>query len=364
MPTPTLALTMIVRNEEAHIGTALQHVRRFADEVVIVDTGSTDRTKELCVPAADKMLDFAWCDDFSKARNFGLAHCTADFVIWLDADDMVMEATADRISALVHGSSGAVRNWDVLLLPYVYARDATGNPTMIERRARIFRNGLGMAFEFPIHEILAYGPDARVRERRDIAIVHNKVAPSESSRERNRRILRKAVATEEYGQSPRLWRLLAVEEPPALAIPVFAKVFAEFPDAYPVSVLSGLHVAFARKLMILRRFTEAEAQLRQAISVLPRWREPYFYLAQVLWYLKRHVEALQALDATERIPRPGGEVSQFNPALYHGTVLLEWRFFTLRSLGRHEEMRAVIRKALAIEPDNARFLKRQRKWGA
>ena len=94
MRTATLALTMIVKNEEAHIGTALQHARRFADQIVIVDTGSTDRTKELCATVADAVLDFEWCEDFLKARNFGLAHGTADFVIWLDADDMVTGKSA------------------------------------------------------------------------------------------------------------------------------------------------------------------------------------------------------------------------------------------------------------------------------
>ncbi len=78
--THTLALTMIVRNEEAHIGTALQHARRFADQIVIVDTGSTDRTKEICATVADEVLDFEWCDDFAKARNVGLERCTTDFI--------------------------------------------------------------------------------------------------------------------------------------------------------------------------------------------------------------------------------------------------------------------------------------------
>jgi hypothetical protein len=129
-------------------------------------------------------------------------------------------------------------------------------------------------------------------------------------------------------------------------------------------MLSGLHVACARKMMAIKRFDEAREQLELAISVYPRWREPHFYLCQALWFLKRYEDGLQALAVAEGIARPGREIGQYDPSIYGGTVLLEWRFFCLRSLGRHEEMKAVIRQALQLEPGHPRFLKRQRKWGA
>ena len=66
----TLSVCMIVKNEEAVLGRCLDCVRQFADEIIIVDTGSTDTTKEIANKYTDKVFDFEWCDDFSKARNF------------------------------------------------------------------------------------------------------------------------------------------------------------------------------------------------------------------------------------------------------------------------------------------------------
>ena len=64
-----LALCMIVRNEEDRLETCLESVKDAVDEMVIVDTGSTDRTKEIAARYTDKVFDFVWSDDFSAARN-------------------------------------------------------------------------------------------------------------------------------------------------------------------------------------------------------------------------------------------------------------------------------------------------------
>ncbi len=75
-------------------------------------------------------------------------------------------------------------------------------------------------------------------------------------------------------------------------------------------------------------------------------------------------EPLRQDAIAEGIAKPGREIGQYDPSIYGGTALLDWRFFCLRSLGRHEEMRDTIRQALQRGPDHPRFLKRQRKWGA
>ena len=360
----TLALTMIVKNEETHIGTALEHARRFADQIVIVDTGSTDRTKQICAAYTDEILDFEWCDDFARARNFGIARCTADFIMWLDADDVVSAEMADKIAALMRNSPEKELNWDVLMLPYVYARDAAGNPILTQRRERIFRNGMGLFFEFPIHECLKYVPGTRVAERTDIPILHQKIAPAESSRERNLRILRRAVETDEYRHHPRLWRLLATEEAPEKAVEYFKKIFVEFPDAFPKGTLSELHVTCGRKLLALKRYDEALASFGLAIAAYPLWREPYFYMGQAMWYLKRYREALQMLSIAEGIAEPGNAIGQHNPSIYGGSLFLEWKFFAYLRLGMRPQMQATIRRALARDPGNARFQARQKRWGA
>lgn len=86
---PLLSLCMIVKNEEKHLANCLNSVRDLVDEIVIVDTGSTDKTKEIAGKFTKKIFDFAWCDDFSKARNESLKNASGDWVLVLDADETI-----------------------------------------------------------------------------------------------------------------------------------------------------------------------------------------------------------------------------------------------------------------------------------
>jgi glycosyltransferase involved in cell wall biosynthesis len=97
----SLSVSMIVRNESAHICTALENLREFADEVVVLDTASTDDTKRLAAECGAVVRDFVWCDDFAKARNVSLAYCNEQFVMWLDADDRIPREDALRLRGLL-----------------------------------------------------------------------------------------------------------------------------------------------------------------------------------------------------------------------------------------------------------------------
>ena len=87
----SISLCMIVRNEEKVLGRCLACVQGFADEIIIVDTGSTDRTKEIAFSFTDKVYDFKWKDDFAAARNFAFSRGTGDYLFWLDADDVIRQ---------------------------------------------------------------------------------------------------------------------------------------------------------------------------------------------------------------------------------------------------------------------------------
>ena len=94
---------MIVKNEEDHLPKCLESVRRLFDEIVIVDTGSTDRTKEIAREFGAKVFDFVWIDDFAAARNEALSHATCDYAFWLDADDVLEPAEREKLRALFAG---------------------------------------------------------------------------------------------------------------------------------------------------------------------------------------------------------------------------------------------------------------------
>lgn len=91
-----LSVAMIVKNEEAMLARCLDSVAGV-DEIVIVDTGSTDKTKEVAAKYTDKIFDAPWEDDFAKARNIALDHCTNDWVLSIDADEIMEEGGIEKL---------------------------------------------------------------------------------------------------------------------------------------------------------------------------------------------------------------------------------------------------------------------------
>jgi glycosyltransferase involved in cell wall biosynthesis len=96
-----VSLAMIVRNEENNLPHCLQSARDLFDEIVIVDTGSTDRTKEIALEFGARVVDFVWIDDFAAARNVSLANATGDYIFWLDADDVLDPPEREKLKALL-----------------------------------------------------------------------------------------------------------------------------------------------------------------------------------------------------------------------------------------------------------------------
>ena len=85
----TISLCIIVKNEENTIARCLESVKGLCDEIIIVDTGSTDLTKQIVEKYTDRIVDFTWIDDFAAARNFAFSQATMDYILWLDADDIL-----------------------------------------------------------------------------------------------------------------------------------------------------------------------------------------------------------------------------------------------------------------------------------
>ena len=83
----TISVCMIVKNEELNLSGCLDCLTSIADEIIIVDTGSTDRTKEIALQYTNKVYDFEWIDDFSAARNFAFSKASMDYIYSADADE-------------------------------------------------------------------------------------------------------------------------------------------------------------------------------------------------------------------------------------------------------------------------------------
>jgi O-antigen biosynthesis protein len=183
--TPTVSLCMIVRNEERVLGDCLASAKLWVDEIILVDTGSTDRTVEIAEEQGAKVHYFPWCDDFSAARNVSLSHATGDWLFWMDADDTLPEACGQRIRELVFLAPTETAGY----LMQVHIPPAPGeNGFTIVDHVKLFRNRPEFRFEGHIHEQIldAIGRVGGRVERTDLYVVHSGYDYSPEGQKRKR----------------------------------------------------------------------------------------------------------------------------------------------------------------------------------
>jgi GT2 family glycosyltransferase/FMN phosphatase YigB (HAD superfamily)/predicted Zn-dependent protease len=141
---PRVSVCLIVKNEEQFLAQCLKSIQGLAQQIVVVDTGSTDRTVEIAKAHGAEVHLFAWCDDFSAARNAALEHATGDWVLMLDADEELPAAEHARLRA-------DMKRADVIAfrLPLVNkGEEAHGRHCV----PRLFRNAPGVYYYSRIHE--------------------------------------------------------------------------------------------------------------------------------------------------------------------------------------------------------------------
>lgn len=160
---------MIVKNEEDVLERALSSVKDIADEIIIVDTGSTDTTKEIAYKYTDKVYDFLWVNDFSKARNYSFSKATKEYCMWLDADDVILED--DKVN-LLQLKKELSQDVSVVMMRYNTGFDQNNKPTFTYYRERLLRTSDNFLWEGFVHEVIS--PRGQVYYS-EIAISHYKV---------------------------------------------------------------------------------------------------------------------------------------------------------------------------------------------
>lgn len=171
----TISLCMIVKNEEKVLARCLESIRDAVDEIIIVDTGSSDNTKNIALEYTPLVFDFKWIDDFSAARNFSFSKATKDFIMWLDADDIITEENKSKLIEL----KNTISDIDAVMMKYNTAFDENNNPTFSYYRERLIRRSCFQTWKGAVHEIIEYTGKPIYC---DIAIHHKSVKTSYSTR--------------------------------------------------------------------------------------------------------------------------------------------------------------------------------------
>ena len=140
-----ISASLIVKNESKYIKLCLESIKDLVDEIVIVDTGSTDNTKEICKQYTDKIYDYKWNNSFADARNFALSKCTGDWIFRVDGDEEApIDLKVNAYNAMINGEA------DAFLVPIKNFQPNGTAP--LSTTLRVFRNHKDLKYDGRVHE--------------------------------------------------------------------------------------------------------------------------------------------------------------------------------------------------------------------
>lgn len=145
---PTLSLCMIVKNEEEQLPGCLESIHGLVDQIIVVDTGSSDRTVDIARAFGAEIAFFPWCDDFAAARNESLRHARGDWIIWLDADERINCPGAGNCLLNAACAQGIDAYW----VPIRNPKQDEG--CTVHHAIRLFRHFSGIHFVGAVHELV------------------------------------------------------------------------------------------------------------------------------------------------------------------------------------------------------------------
>jgi glycosyltransferase involved in cell wall biosynthesis/Flp pilus assembly protein TadD len=166
-----VSLCMIVRNEEKNLPECLGSAYDLVDEVIVVDTGSSDKTKEIAEQFGAQVFDFPWCDDFAAARNESLRHATREWIFWMDADDRLDHDNRLKLRELF--KSLPDENVGFVMKCLCLPDQTHGIATEVDH-VRLFRNLPNIRWRYRVHEQILLGIRQSGGEIRwsDVAVHH------------------------------------------------------------------------------------------------------------------------------------------------------------------------------------------------
>ncbi len=290
---------MIVKDEEENLPRLLSSIKGLSDEIIVVDTGSKDRTAEIAESFGASVHFFEWCDDFSAARNESLKYASKDYVLWLDADDELPAEEHQKIRKQLRKHAGSA------FLLRIRSADETG--TLDSLQLRIFPNHRGAGFEGRVHEQVAMCLEKKgvpLREC-DAMIIHHGYTDGTLGKEKIRRNLRlleldlqenpKDITTLFF--AAKAFDFLGEWDRGLLCLEKILALGDEEPKALRHSFFGLAVCEKAQALSALGRESERLALLERYRPLLPECRRLRLTLADLYIQARDHERAFSELSA-------------------------------------------------------------------
>ncbi len=374
---PKLSVCLIVKNEERFLARCLKSVREIASQIVVVDTGSTDRTVEIAREHNAEVHSFTWCDDFSAARNLSLLHARGDWVLILDADEELSGTHVQKLKS--HLRTPGVLGFRLPL------KESTLGDGALAYVPRLFRNAPGIYFIGRVHEeafsqVERLGKSWGMEHRRgDALLIHHGYAPEvvaeRNKKSRNLRLLRLGIA--EHPQNLNYRTQLGLELVRSgdreAGLREYARALAQANAAVHGSLTpearEALLTQYSTYLLQAGRWPEVVEVLRSPLAASGRLTAGQLLnRGTALIRMRCHADA--ARDLREAIARAGETTLYYRPEELSGPLPYLALGQALEGCGEIDAADQAYRTVIAKDPDSeewvreyARFLTGQERQG-
>ncbi|MDX6629049.1 MAG: hypothetical protein QOH00_1295 [Gaiellales bacterium] len=347
-----MSLCMIVKDEEEMLPRCLAAVKPAVDEIIVVDTGSSDRTVEIAESFGARVLHHEWTGSFSDARNVSLEAATGDWILYLDADEVLVEEDTERLRAV----TGRTWREAFTLVETNYTGDVEDGTALTHNALRIFRNRPEYRFKGRLHEQMAYALPGYLTERLEytqLRIEHygylGVVRDAKDKSRRNLDLLLQQVADgqESAFQSFNLGsEYLALEEIPT-AIEHFEKSWLMLETDPGRTVYPFVPTLANRFVTALRELGDLDAADRKAdesLELFPGYTDLVF---QQAWIARARGDDAGARTLFERCLEMGDAPSRYSSVVGCGTYLA---LIGLAQLSPNAEAEALLTRCIDEYP--------------
>ncbi len=335
----SISSCLIIKNEEKNLEHCLKSISKFSDEIIIVDTGSTDKSKEIASKFTNKIFDFNWNDNFAEARNFGLSKATKEFIFSIDADEYV--ENPEEINLTISNKKTNTGGWLVNVISKAY--DKNGNIEKMQTSLlRLFQNNPKIKFEGIIHEqvfesILSLGLKI---ENSNIVLQHTGYLLSSEDfikkQKRNIELLKKALEREpqNYYLLTHLGKTYSALAKPNEAKEIFKEVIDNCSNdsIYKVDALNYYSVLLFED----KKYRDTIKYAQQSLQIIPKQANVYYIIGDAYLQLNEldqayysYNEALNYIDSEDIISNILGQYQIPKENIYYkiGFVLTEMKIY-------------------------------------
>ncbi|OOM16486.1 tetratricopeptide repeat-containing glycosyltransferase family 2 protein [Clostridium saccharobutylicum] len=306
-----VSLCMIVKNEEEYLPKCLKSIKDVVDEIIVVDTGSTDKTVEIAKSYGAKIYYFKWNNNFSEARNESLKYATKDWIFILDADDELSLEGREAFKALLDMELDEKAIYHFETLSYYGSVIENGN-IAVNLNPRLFKNYRGIHYEGEVHNQLIRVKGEYNAVCNDIKIYHygylDKRIISKDKRNRNIPILNEQIKKDPNNKFAyfNLGNEYGAEDDTNKALECYYKAYENFTPDIGFGSLLILRIIVSN--LILKKYDEALKFISIGNSNYPKCTDYYFYESIVWKELDRPTLQIKALKKCIELGEPPSEL--------------------------------------------------------